>query len=184
MQFVDGENLTIRGQSLLDSGKVDRLPQSARYYKDVFLWPGSDPRALGSPRFSELAPVRSFYYTSLAGDDDLRNQVRGQLWTLGFEPHVFKKAKQSLKAKGVDIALTKDMLSHGFRNNYDIAQLIAGDGDYVPLVEEVKRLGKRVVIRFFEESTHPELKLAVDHFEDIRHVLMNWQGSEEARGPQ
>jgi len=28
-------------------------------------------------------------------------------------------------------ALTKDMLSHAFRDNYEVAVLVAGDGDYV-----------------------------------------------------
>src|SRR4051794_12186407 len=45
-------------------------------------------------------------------------------------------------AKGVDISLTKDMLVQAFLGNYDIAVLVAADGDYLPVVEEVKRLGK------------------------------------------
>jgi uncharacterized LabA/DUF88 family protein len=85
---------------------------------------------------------RANYYTSVVGDADKLNKVAKRLWALGFDPHVFKKARQEEKAKGVDIALTKDMLSHAFRNNYEIAVLYAGDGDYVPLVEEVKSLGK------------------------------------------
>ena len=45
-----------------------------------------------------------------------------------------------MRAKGVDIALTKDLLSHAFLDNYDAVVLVAGDGDYVPVVEELKRL--------------------------------------------
>ena len=64
-----------------------------------------------------------------------------------------------------EIALTTDMLSHGYRNNYDAAVLFAGDGDYVPLVEEVKRLGKVVYIMFFQGSgVNNELRLASDTF--------------------
>ncbi len=65
-----------------------------------------------------------------------------------------------------EIALTTDMLSHGYRtNNYDVAVLFAGDGDYVPLVEEVKRLGKVVYIMFFQGSgVNNELRLASDTF--------------------
>ena len=33
-----------------------------------------------------------------------------------------------------------------FEDHYDVAVLIAGDGDYVPLVEEVKSLGKVVYV--------------------------------------
>jgi uncharacterized LabA/DUF88 family protein len=78
------------------------------------------------------------------GDDPTLDSVRKQISGLGFNPVVFKRDSDQKKAKGVDIALTKDMLSHAFRDNYQIAVLVAGDGDYVPLVEEVKRLGKLV----------------------------------------
>ena len=64
-----------------------------------------------------------------------------------------------------EIALTTDMLSHGYRTNYDVAVLFAGDGDYVPLVEEVKRLGKVVYIMFLQGSgVNNELRLASDTF--------------------
>ena len=41
-----------------------------------------------------------------------------------------------------------------------------GDGDYVPLVEEVKRLGKIVVCVFFDvgNGLSPALKIACDEF--------------------
>jgi uncharacterized LabA/DUF88 family protein len=45
--------------------------------------------------------------------------------------------------------------------------LVAGDGDYVPLVREVKRLGKIVCIAFFSEPKHglsPELRVESDYF--------------------
>jgi uncharacterized LabA/DUF88 family protein len=103
----------------------------------------------------------------------LRN-VREQLRRLGFDPNVFKKPKQTQKAKGVDIALTKDMLSHAFRGNYETAALVAGDGDYLPLVDEAKRLGKRVVVRFVQAYTSDELRLAADGFSDIVVELQKW----------
>jgi hypothetical protein len=47
------------------------------------------------------------------------------LWELGFSPEVFKKDKQTDKANGVDLSLTKDMLSHAFMNHYDAAVLVS-----------------------------------------------------------
>ena len=55
-------------------------------------------------------------------------------------------AKPAAKAKGVDIALTTDMLSNAFLGNYDVAVLVAGDGDYVPLVEQAFG-GERLLAR-------------------------------------
>ncbi len=56
--------------------------------------------------------------------------------------------------------------------------LISGDGDYVPLVSEVKRLGKVVCVAFFEDSgLNPELRLSADAFADIGQSFLNhWQG--------
>ncbi len=100
--------------------------------------------------------------------------MRTQLWTCGFEPHVFKKNAANQKTKGVDIQLTNDMLSHAFRDNYDSAVLIAGDGDYVPLVQEVKRLGKRVHVHFIDACSNPDLKLAADEFTGLTKIILVW----------
>lgn len=173
MQFVDGENLTIRSQELFKQSNVV-LANSANYRRDTLLWPPPNILSLGTPRFAELWPIRSFYYTSLVGDDDLLQDTRERLRGMGFDPHVFKKSKQSQKAKGVDIALTKDMLSHAFRGNYETAVLVAGDGDYLPVVDEVKRLGKQAVVRFIPAYTSDELRLAADNFVDIVAKLQEW----------
>lgn len=118
------------------------------------------------------APIRAMYYTSMVGDDEAIRLASETLWELGFSPAVFKKARRDQKAKGVDIALTKDMLSHAYLNNYDTAVLMAGDGDYLPLVEEVKRLGKRVHLSFFDSSaTSFALKTACDRFCDLNPVF-------------
>jgi len=182
MQFIDGENLTIQAQALIT--ELSLKVQDCDFFKrDSYLYPQGQgiSHAFGDPPPQvEPIPVRSFYYTSCRGDEPLRQAVRTQLWQLGFEAHVFKKT-DTRKAKGVDIALTKDMLSHAFRNNYEVAVLVAGDGDYVPLVEEVKRLGKRVEVHFFEAPTNHELKLSADGFTDIRDTIIRWATEEEAR---
>src|SRR5437667_2576926 len=76
-------------------------------------------------------PIRSHYYTSTTGDTDFVDGVRAKLRNLGFYPEVFSKPKGA-RSKGVDITLTKDMLSDAFMNNYDDAVLLAGDADYIP----------------------------------------------------
>jgi uncharacterized LabA/DUF88 family protein len=177
MLFVDGENLTIRGQRLCDAQKVKPV-EGAYYKRDCFLWlaAGGDGTAarfqVESSRLRDHA-LRAYYYTSLVGDYPILSTVRNDLCKMGFSPEVFKKDRRDEKAKGVDIALTKDMLSHGFRNNYEIAVLVAGDADYVPVVEELKRLGKLVYIWFFaQEGLHPDLRLAADYFKDLTEDLV------------
>jgi uncharacterized LabA/DUF88 family protein len=122
------------------------------------------------------AAVRAYYYTSLVGDDAFIWDVKLQLRACKFSPEGFKRDSRHAKAKGVDIALTKDMLSHAFRDNYKIAVLVAGEGDYLPVVQEVQRLGKLVFLLFFEnEGLNPKLKLAADNFCDFTpYFLRIW----------
>ena len=177
MLFVDGENLTIRGQKLCAAQPGLELTEGANYKRDCYIWfPGAEASAVrftvGSNRLRDHA-MRAYYYTSLVGDYPVLTDVKNALRKIGFSPEVFKKDRREEKAKGVDIALTKDMLSHAFRNNYEIAVLVAGDGDYLPVVEEVKRLGKLVYVWFFaQEGLHPDLRLAADYFKDISEDLV------------
>jgi len=154
MLFVDGENLTIRAQRIADRKGIAFLP-GEHWMKDVFIWlPGVDPVTqvfmLGSPHSLyipfqlENRSMRSYYYTALRASQDAVDEVRQSLRKLSFEPRIFKKSED--RSKGVDISLATDVLSHAFRDNFDLAVLIAGDADYVPLVEELKRLGRIVCV--------------------------------------
>jgi uncharacterized LabA/DUF88 family protein len=174
MLFVDGENLTIRAQEIAREKGIDLIP-SEYYHPDVFIWaPLLTPmEVFGGRTVFKEQPIRSFYYTSVIGDEKRIQKIKNSLWGIGFHPEVFKKSKKKDKAKGVDIALTKDMLSHAFLNNYDIAVIVAGDGDYVPLIQEVKRIGKIVYVAFFMQSgLSTELQISSDMFVDIDDIFI------------
>ena len=47
-----------------------------------------------------------------------------------------------------------DMLSNAYNDNFDVAVLVAGDGDYIPLISEIKRLGKVIYLVFFLEKAY------------------------------
>ena len=99
--------------------------------------------------------------------------MKETLKSIGIEaPRVFKKTK-GRRSKRIDISLATDMLSHAHRGNYDIAILVAGDEDYVPLVEAVMAEGCRVVLWFLEDGLSPALKLKVDHYFDIGTFLLH-----------
>ena len=77
-----------------------------------------------------------------------------------------KKRRRERTSKGVDVTLTTLMLSHAFRNNYDVAVLVTGDGDFGPAVREVRRGGKAVHL-WFVPSVAPSLKLQCDAFSNL-----------------
>ena len=51
--------------------------------------------------------------------------------------------------KGDDIHLATDMISLAYENSYDTALLVSGDGDFVPAIMKVQKLGKRVENAYF-----------------------------------
>jgi NYN domain len=130
MLFVDGENLTLRAQELAQDKRL-LLTQGPAYVPDVYVWiPGVQPtqNIVPGARLSvQGQAIRAYYYTSLVGDEQRILAVREALYELGFSPEVFKKSRQGTKAKGVDIALARDILGHAYRDNHDVAVLMAGD---------------------------------------------------------
>lgn len=85
---------------------------------------------------------------------------------MGIEaPRVFKK--EGDRSKGVDISLATDMLINATRKHYDIGVLVAGDGDYVPLVRAVQGDGARVIVWSVSSGLNPALVHAADDFADL-----------------
>jgi uncharacterized LabA/DUF88 family protein len=65
--------------------------------------------------------------------------------------------------KGVDIQLATDMITHSFKNNYDVAILVAGDNDFVGALQAVKDNGKNVEVALFgKERTSMQLRNVAD----------------------
>lgn len=64
------------------------------------------------------------------------------------------------------------MLTQAHRKNFDIAVLVAGDEDYVPLVEAVMAEGCRVWLWFVSEGLSPALKRTVDYYKDVSGLLL------------
>lgn len=65
--------------------------------------------------------------------------------------------------KGIDVQLTTDMLTHGFKDNYDVAILVAGDNDFVGALQAVKDYGKHVEVALFgRETSSQQLRRVAD----------------------
>jgi hypothetical protein len=192
MIFVDGENFTIRGQEFARDKGIE-LVKGPAWERDTFLWlpdlHGEYPRysdhvwVVESHRGADIRAERAYYYTSVVGDERKLKRVRLAIRALGFEPNVFKKVK-GVKSKGVDVSLATAVVSHAYRHSYDVAYLIAGDGDYVPMVEEAKRAGRKVVVVFFEKyGLSPDLRIAADHFIDVAKPFTTyWENDARRRG--
>jgi len=76
--------------------------------------------------------------------------------------------------KGVDILMATDMITHSYKNNYDVAIVVAGDNDYVPAIQAVKDNGKNTEVALFgKQSSSLQLRKVTDTVIDINKRLLN-----------
>ena len=163
MIFVDGENLSIRFGTMLRSTGAPSNP-NVKARQDVYAW---NPQLTVLGAVGNGGVLRTHYYTAVQGDYPALDEVAKELKSCGVDaPRVFKKAKGA-RSKRVDITLATEMLLHATRKHYDIAVLVAGDEDYVPLVQAVQSEGCGVHVWSLPDGLSPALVQASDHHVDI-----------------
>ena len=156
--FVDGSNLY---HALRDAGCGTNLD----FYKF-----GSS--LCGAQR--EL--IRIYYYNAPVNQSDNPTAYAAQqrfFATLHRTPYLELKLGRLMRRgntqveKGVDIMIATDMINYAYRNAYDVAILVSGDGDFVPAVSAVKDAGKHVENACFESSQSHHLLQTCDKFVEI-----------------
>lgn len=68
------------------------------------------------------------------------------------------------KQKEVDVALAVEMLMHAIDDHYDVAILMSGDRDFIPVISRVQALGKKVEVVAYSESASREVISVSDKF--------------------
>lgn len=170
MIFVDGSNLLIELGTVLkihvraERPEEDELSMATQCIthslSDVF-----------STHIGAHKVMRKYWFGSIQGSQDDISSIQTFLRSAGYEGVIFSKRK-GLPEKGVDLAVAREMLIHGFHRNYKTAILVAGDEDYLGLVQDLKRLGLLVAGLFFDGAAmSPKLKTALDVFAPIKHPI-------------
>jgi len=173
--LADGENLVTRYQSMLSCGATSA--EETKHIPDVFVW---------HPQFTMCVPmqvIRVSFYTTQVGDEDKLEETRRAIASHRYQcqgssrheygdmgnicPQVFKKEMRSHKTKSVDINIVIDALRHTYNDSMDVLFLLSGDGDYIPLIQEVMRHGKRVFVGAFSDGLNPALRHIPDWFFDL-----------------
>ena len=136
---------------------------------------------------SNLDVVRTYLYGSYATNYDLRDDEAVQrrmdffnmlkeefhyeteLFTINFRGRRLRKKDRDPsddfepKEKCVDIALATGILYYAaIPRAYDIAIAVVGDRDYLPVLQNVRRLGKRVAIISVKDSCAPDYSDPLD----------------------
>jgi uncharacterized LabA/DUF88 family protein len=74
--------------------------------------------------------------------------------------------------KGVDILVAIELLAGAFKNEYDVAIIVTGDGDFADVAREVRGAGKLIFNAFFDLQKSYELSKAANGFIDLHTI--NW----------
>jgi len=187
MFFIDGKNLVRRYQALKKEGK--KPLKGIRHEPDAYVWHD----AIIGNRTSDILRVN--YYTSVEGDADKADRVKDELRAIPYHfqgdpfggggqgsqvqrpqfhgyicPIVFIK-RNGEKSKGIDINMTIDMLNHAYNKDIEDIFLITGDGDFVPVIGEVKRRGIRVHVPALSSGLNPDIPRIADEFICIDECL-------------
>jgi uncharacterized LabA/DUF88 family protein len=125
--------------------------------------------------------LRAYFYTGVpTGNlpkeiyEDYKKQkgFLNELQNLGIKVKTIplKKTPEGFIEKGIDILIATDMVSLAFRNAYDTAILVSGDSDYIPVIEEIQSLGKRVENASFKRESSYNLRKVCDDFLELDKI--------------
>lgn len=64
--------------------------------------------------------------------------------------------------KGIDVRLATDMLTHAYKNNYDVALLVSADNDFADVLQAVKDHGRHVEVALFGSTSSVRLRETAD----------------------
>jgi uncharacterized LabA/DUF88 family protein len=182
MGFADGENLVTRYQQMLADGRRARTGTS--FVRDLLVW---HPQ-ITQQFLSDI--VRLSYYQTVVGDEakleDAQqqisavryeyspgNQTEGFTYRGSLHPTIFKKESRSARTKSVDINLAVDVLRHAADPRIDVVFVLSGDGDFLPLLQEVSRNGKQVWLAAFSSGLNRRLRYVADEFIDLDEVFFS-----------
>lgn len=73
--------------------------------------------------------------------------------------------------KSVDGRLIFDLLANTYKNSFDTAVIASGDRDYMPVVEYVKQMGKKVLVASFSSALAHGLVSVSDDIIDLDNYI-------------
>jgi len=161
MVFIDQLNFYISSKKYyaalgLDIPKLDytkipceivkRIPD-AKHIKTFVFAPKPDKLLMQLPSWenytSWLDMLNNKNYFEIIKSEYQARPVNGAI-------DVFDRSSYYLEEKGTDVQLAAQMLTKAFHNSLDIAVLVSGDTDYLPVLDVLNSIGKLSVIAAVE----------------------------------
>jgi uncharacterized LabA/DUF88 family protein len=122
-------------------------------------------------------------FTSTQSNDHQRRIDRNRhmdLMHAGIDPKYVPMSKAQGE-KGIDIAMAIDTLQVGMEGKIDVAVLVTGDGDFVPLVRALMKHGIRVATIYFEYNSEKRNSFANERLLSVSNYTLNINELEKDR---
>lgn len=197
MVFIDFQNFTINKQSFykknsnLTEPKITYPKLAEEIFKSVKLYEESTlikTFLFAHKPCEELMKISSYktYYSWLNGMKkkpyleviEGRQEIRqiNKNTPINIEdPSTF-----TTEEKGTDINVAVHMLAKAYTNAYDIAILVSGDTDYVPVIEQLHNLGKIVVLATLPHQNISKYQTLYDQHIKITDTMLQRCKAEES----
>ncbi len=126
---------------------------------------------------STIPPKDSKYYNNLNSIDP--RGFNGMLKRKGYKCFILKNRVRHekcplcgerfpiVKEKGVDVMIALDMMMKGIENAFDVALLVSGDADFIPVVNLLTKKGKKVEVAQFSNAISWFLRKSVNRVYDL-----------------
>ncbi len=131
-------------------------------------------------RDERIAIDRVFVYGAVPeGESAADNKVRGWLDRCDVEQDTHVRRGRLVgtppRQKGVDVLLAVEALRYATNRIIDVALLIAGDGDFVPLVQALREQGVLVLVCSFKGKLSTELEREADRVGYLPNDADEWR---------
>jgi len=122
---------------------------------------------------------QGIYASHQADEKQLKDDRRlyDDLMHSGIEPKLMPMPQSASNEKGADVALAIDAVQVALDGKIDIAVLVTGDGDFVPLVRALMKHGVRVMAAHFarhngdrNDFVNPRLLNACNYFLNVNNL--------------
>lgn len=160
--------------------------------KCKFFWDKQYVAYLDDLQLRSIRNLRNaIYFSSAFGDEDLLHSVRTFIRQQGFDPQIILERRQLAnqretqrttnqliyKAKGVDIGIAVRLLEDAYLGVFNECFLFTSDIDFVPAIEVIRRLGRKVYVCGYGDGLgkNSALEYIPDRFIDLEERVKSYR---------
>lgn len=114
-------------------------------------------------RFNFLQGLERISYLSVIFGEHVARPINGGY----YDRDINDKSTYYVTEKGTDVNIATNLLTKAFHNSYDVAIVVSGDTDYIPVYDVLNSMGKIVVVVAVEGQN----LYKIEQYADLTHKL-------------